>query len=71
MFVVRPVSIEDVAALEALAAVATPGVHTLPKSRAKIERAVEHSLASFAAQVDLPSSAETVSSDEQAASRLP
>lgn len=34
---------------------ATPGVHTLPKARAAIEKAVERSLASFAAQVDMPS----------------
>ena len=55
MFAVRPVALTDVAALEILASVATPGVHTLPKSRQAIERAVERSLASFAAQVDLPS----------------
>lgn len=55
MFVVRPVAASDVAALEANAAVATPGVHTLPKTREAIARAVEHSLASFAAHVDLPS----------------
>ncbi|HEX7640822.1 MAG TPA: arginine N-succinyltransferase [Burkholderiaceae bacterium] len=55
MFVVRPVAASDVAALEAVASVATPGVHTLPKTRDAIGRAVEHSLASFAAQVDMPS----------------
>jgi arginine N-succinyltransferase len=55
LFVVRPVALADVAALESLASVATPGVHTLPKTRATIEKAVERSLASFAAQVDLPS----------------
>lgn len=55
MHVVRPVAAEDVAALEANAAVATPGVHTLPRTRDAIARAVEHSLASFAAKVDLPS----------------
>lgn len=55
MFVVRPVALTDVAALEALASVATPWVHTLPKSRQAIQRAVERSLASFAAQVDMPS----------------
>jgi arginine N-succinyltransferase len=55
LFVVRPVALTDVAALEAVASVATPGVHTLPKTRATIEKAVERSLASFAAQVDLPS----------------
>jgi len=55
MFVVRPVAATDVAALEANASVATPGVHTLPKTREGIARAVEHSLTSFAAKVDLPS----------------
>jgi arginine N-succinyltransferase len=55
MFIVRPVALTDVAALETLASVATPGVHTLPKSRQAIERAVERSIASFAALVDLPS----------------
>ncbi|HEY8025345.1 MAG TPA: arginine N-succinyltransferase [Burkholderiaceae bacterium] len=55
MFVVRAVQAGDAAALEALAAVATPGVHTLPKSREAIERAIEHSIASFGAHVDLPS----------------
>lgn len=52
---VRPVALADVAALERLASGATAGVHTLPKSRAAIERAVHHSVASFAAQVDIPS----------------
>ncbi|TFV87084.1 arginine N-succinyltransferase [Oxalobacteraceae bacterium OM1] len=55
MFVVRPVEAADIPALEALASVVTPGVHTLPRSRATIERAVERSLASFAAEPDLPS----------------
>ena len=55
MFVVRPVAAADVAALEANAVVATPGVHTLPKTRDAIARAVEHSLASFSARVDMPS----------------
>ncbi len=55
MYVVRPVEAGDIAALEALAAVTMPGVHTLPKTRDKIEQAVERSLASFAAQVDIPS----------------
>jgi arginine N-succinyltransferase len=54
MYVVRPVQQSDIAALEALA-VTTPGVHTLPKTRDKIELAVERSIASFAAQVDIPS----------------
>ncbi len=55
MFVVRPVEISDVPALESLAAVATAGVHTLPKTRQAIERAVERSIASFATHVDMPS----------------
>ncbi|MBV8666798.1 MAG: arginine N-succinyltransferase [Burkholderiaceae bacterium] len=55
MFVVRPARISDIAALEALASVATPGVHTLPKTRAAITRAVDRSTASFAVQVDMPS----------------
>ncbi|AVR94852.1 arginine N-succinyltransferase [Pseudoduganella armeniaca] len=55
MYVVRPVEAGDIAALEALAAVTMPGVHTLPKTRDKIEQAVERSIASFAAQVDIPS----------------
>jgi len=55
MHVVRPAQLSDVAALETLAAVTTPGVHTLPRTREKIAAAVERSLASFAAQVDLPS----------------
>ena len=55
MFVVRPVEVADIPALESLAAVATKGVHTLPKTREAITRAVERSLASFAAQVDIPS----------------
>jgi arginine N-succinyltransferase len=55
MYVVRPVGLSDIAALETLAAMAMPGVHTLPKTRDKIVAAVERSIASFAAQVDLPS----------------
>ena len=49
MYVVRPVAIADLPALEALAAVASSGVHTIPKTRDAIERAIEHSVASFAA----------------------
>ncbi|GAA4030604.1 arginine N-succinyltransferase [Actimicrobium antarcticum] len=52
---VRPVTEADIPALEALAAGATAGVHTLPKHRDAIERAVQRSIASFAARVDLPS----------------
>ncbi|NEX60281.1 arginine N-succinyltransferase [Noviherbaspirillum galbum] len=54
MFVVRPVEESDIAGLEELALAATPGVHTLPRSRAAIERAVERSVASFAAHPDVP-----------------
>ncbi len=55
MYVVRPVQQSDIAALETLAAVTMPGVHTLPKTRDKITDAVERSIASFAAAVDIPS----------------
>jgi len=55
MYVVRPVELADIAALESLAAVTMPGVHTLPKTREKIAQAVERSIASFSAQVDIPS----------------
>ena len=36
MFVVRPVEVTDIDALEALAAATMPGVHTLPRTRDKI-----------------------------------
>ncbi len=55
MYVVRPVEIADIPALEVLAAVAAPGVHTLPKTRDAIVRSVERSVASFAAQVEIRS----------------
>mgnify|MGYP003874221105 FL=1 len=55
MYVVRPVELADVDALENLAAVMTPGVHTLPRTRDTIAAFVERSIASFAAQVDIPS----------------
>ena len=55
MFVVRPVASTDIAALESLAAVTTPGVHTLPRTREKIAASIELSIASFSAQVDIPS----------------
>jgi arginine N-succinyltransferase len=55
MHVVRPVGLSDIAALEKLAAVTMPGVHTLPKTREKIAASVERSIASFAAHVDIPS----------------
>jgi arginine N-succinyltransferase len=54
MYVVRPVEVADIPALEAMATALTPGVHTLPRTRATIERAVEHSIASFHAQPDMP-----------------
>ena len=54
MFVVRPVETSDIAALEALAPPAMPGVRTLPLGRAAITAAVEHSLACFDAAVDVP-----------------
>jgi arginine N-succinyltransferase len=54
MFVVRPVAAADIPALEALAKLVTPGVHTHPRSPRAIARAVERSLASFAAQPDMP-----------------
>jgi arginine N-succinyltransferase len=55
MFVVRPVELTDIDALEKLAAQTMPGVHTLPKTREKIAASVERSIASFAAHVDIPS----------------
>jgi arginine N-succinyltransferase len=55
MFVVRPVELADVGALETLAAQPMPGVHTLPRTREKLAASVERSLASFAAHVDIPS----------------
>lgn len=55
MFVVRPVEVTDIDALEKLSAGVMPGVHTLPKTRDKIAAAIEHSIASFAAHVDIPS----------------
>ncbi len=55
MHVVRPVALTDLDALEALAAVTMPGVHTLPRTRDKIAASIERSIASFAAHVDIPS----------------
>ncbi len=55
MFVVRPVELTDIDALEKLAAQTMPGVHTLPKTREKIAASIERSIASFAAHVDIPS----------------
>jgi arginine N-succinyltransferase len=36
MYVVRPVELADVGALETLLAASMPGVHTLPRTREKI-----------------------------------
>lgn len=55
MHVVRPVDRADIGALEEMAAISMPGVHTLPRTREGIDAAVERSIASFAAQVDIPS----------------
>ncbi len=55
MFVVRPAARADIDALEAMAKVSMPGVHTLPRTREKIAASVERSIASFAAHVDIPS----------------
>ena len=55
MHIVRPAGLLDIAALETLSAQTMPGVHTLPKTRAKIAASVERSIASFASQVDIPS----------------
>ncbi|MGE5622249.1 MAG: arginine N-succinyltransferase, partial [Bacillota bacterium] len=54
MYVVRPVGTSDIPALESLAAGASHGVHTLPRTRKAIERAVERSIASFSARLDMP-----------------
>jgi arginine N-succinyltransferase len=55
MVVVRPAGLADVGALEELAALTLPGVHTLPRTREKIAAAVERSIVSFAAHVDVAS----------------
>ncbi|MFT5534597.1 MAG: arginine N-succinyltransferase [Candidatus Paceibacteria bacterium] len=54
MLLVRPAAETDIAALVTLAAGATAGVHTLPKHHAAIAQSVERSIASFAADVDMP-----------------
>ncbi|PRC94812.1 arginine N-succinyltransferase [Solimicrobium silvestre] len=53
MFIVRPVATSDIPALIELAAGLTQGVHTMAKTPAAIERAVEQSLRSFASQTDI------------------
>ncbi|RSZ59538.1 arginine N-succinyltransferase [Massilia atriviolacea] len=69
MFVVRPVELSDIDALETLAAVTMPGVHTLPRTREKIAASVERSIASFAAHVDIPSEESYLFVLEQQATR--
>src|SRR3954470_5206129 len=69
MFVVRPVELTDIDALEKLAAATMPGVHTLPKTREKIAASVERSIASFAAHVDIPSEESYLFVLEQSATR--
>lgn len=54
MLIVRPAAIGDVAGLVELAAGATPGVHTIGKTSATVQRSIEHSMRSFASQCDLP-----------------
>ncbi|TFW33787.1 arginine N-succinyltransferase [Massilia horti] len=55
MYVVRPVELADLDALEDMAAVTMPGVHTLPRTRDKIAMSIKRSIASFSAHVDIPS----------------
>jgi arginine N-succinyltransferase len=69
MFVVRPVELTDIDALEKMAAQTMPGVHTLPKTRDKIAASVERSIASFAAHVDIPSEESYLFVLEQQATR--
>lgn len=54
MYVVRPVELADIPALEALWTAGKEGLHTMPRGRAAIEEAVERSLEAFAAPVELP-----------------
>ncbi len=51
-YVVRPVAMKDIPALEVLARQASRGVHTLPRTPENLQRAVKRSLDSFAAQVE-------------------
>lgn len=53
MFVVRPAELADIPELEALSRLASSGVHTLPRTTENLQRAVERSQASFAAQVEI------------------
>jgi len=54
MLIVRPAQTRDTPSLLKLASGLTQGVHTMAKSRAGIERAVEQSVRSFASQIDMP-----------------
>ncbi len=54
MHIVRPAEHRDIPALLELAAGLTQGVHTMAKTAAAIERAVELSLNSFSSQADMP-----------------
>ncbi|HZV66297.1 MAG TPA: arginine N-succinyltransferase [Telluria sp.] len=69
MYVVRPVELTDLSALETLAAVTMPGVHTLPRTREKIAASIERSIASFGAHVDIPSEESYLFVLEQQATR--
>jgi len=53
MFIVRPVEARDIAPLTELASGLTQGVHTMARTPAAIERAVEQSIRSFASQTDV------------------
>ena len=55
MYIVRPVELPDIPSLVELASLLTHGVHTMARTPAAIECAVEQSLHSFASQVDIPS----------------
>ena len=69
MYVVRPVELTDLSALETLAAVTMPGVHTMPRTREKIAASIERSIASFGAHVDIPSEESYLFVLEQQATR--
>lgn len=54
MLIVRPATNDDMGGLVDLAAGSTAGVHTLGKSPAAVQRAIDHSMRSFASQCDIP-----------------
>jgi arginine N-succinyltransferase len=54
-FIVRPAQMGDVNALEELAALTLPSVHTLARTTEQVSASVERSIASFAAHVDIAS----------------